>query len=192
MKKTLFTLLFSLAVLSLPAQDAPRNIYSGGMLFFQPGYTMSANPQQEIGAGSSAIGGILRLYFGRCFTAGIYGGSQKSTYASAGSENSYIHLGYGGPFIGLSARKGRFRYTLSAFAGKGTVRNLHIEEQTGEILNEAYLYKAGTWVLAPLVSVDFALTQRIMLSTQATWLRATWDGNRLDNPTFQLGILFNR
>jgi hypothetical protein len=75
----------------------------------------------------------------------------------------------------------------------GTVRNLHIENQVGESLVEAYLYKHSAFVASPIVSVDFALTSRLMLTSQVVYLIAFYNNNqKLENPTFQLGVLFSR
>jgi hypothetical protein len=102
-------------------------------------------------------------------------------------------LGYGGPFIGFCYKSGRFRYTASAFAGMGTIRNLHIENQNGNELTDAYLYKHSAFVISPIVSLDYALTQRLMLTFQSVYLVAQYDKDKiLQNPTFQVGVLFNR
>jgi len=174
-------------------QSENRGIYSGGMLLFQPGYTITSNDRQDIKASSFAIGGILRMYFGKNYTAGIYGGSQKTTYPSANSVNSYFNFGYGGPFVGLTRKSGKFRYTISAFAGMGSIRNLHIESQNGEVLNGAYLYQHSALVYSPILSLDYALTKRLSLTFQALCLTGSFDGGRrFYNPTMQFGVLFNR
>lgn len=193
MKKILLVFVLHLAIYVSFAQDERANIYSGGMLILQPGYTMASNNHQEINDLSYGLGGILRLYFFKHFTAGIYGGTQRTGYQSMNSENSNISLGYGGPFIGFSHKSGRFRYTASAFAGMGTVRNLHIENQNGNNLTDAFLYKHSALVISPILSLDFALTQRLMLTFQTVYLVARYDKDKiLQNPTFQVGILFNR
>jgi hypothetical protein len=175
------------------AQAPAKNIYSGGMLILQPGYAITTSKHQELSNLGFGIGGILRFYFLDNFTAGIFGGSQKTRYNSANSGSSYLNLGYGGPFLGLSRKFGKFRYTASVFAGKGSIKNLHIENQSGNILTEAYLYKYPVWVFSPILSMDYALTQRLMLTFQTVCLTARYDENKsFYNPTIQLGILFNR
>jgi len=192
-KKTLPVLLFLFAVTSCFSQSTEKNIYSGGMLLYQPGYAFSSNPFQEIKAASSGIGGILRFYIGEGLVCGIYGGSQKIHYSSAGSENSYLSLGYGGPFVGFSHKQDKFRFTLSAFAGGGTVRNLHIESQSGDILEEAYLYRHGAFVVSPILSLDYSMTQKISLTLQTVCLVSHFDGDwNLINPVLQFGVLFSR
>ncbi len=181
-----------LTINALPQVPA-KNIYSGGMLILQPGYTITTSQHQELSNLGFGIGGILRFYFLDNFTAGIFGGSQKTRYHSANSDNSYLNLGYGGPFLGLSRKYGKFRYTASVFAGKGSIKNLHIENQSGNILSEAYLYKYPVWVFSPILSMDYALSQRLMLTLQTVCLTARYDENKsFYNPTLQLGILFNR
>lgn len=163
------------------------------MLIFQPGYATTTSNHQDISGISFGLGGILRLYFSNSIAAGIYGGTQKTGYSSTNSENSSISLGYGGPFVGFSRKVGRYRFTTSAFAGMGTVRNLHIESQSNSKLNDAYLYKHSALVFSPILSTDIALTQRLLLTLQAVYLIAKYDGSKtLFNPTFQVGILFNR
>lgn len=174
-------------------QAEQRSIYSGGMLLFQPGYTMASNGKQDIKASSMAIGGILRTYVGKHLTAGIYGGSQKTTYPTANATSSYFNLGYGGPFLGWTHKSGKYRYTLSAFVGMGSIKNLHIESQSNETLTEAYLYTYSTLVYSPILSLDYSLTKRLSLTFQALCLMGSYDGGKkLFNPTMQVGILFNR
>lgn len=184
------SLLFSLTAFT--QGDTPKSLYSGGMLILQPGYTITGNDHQNIRDMSSSIGGILRMYFGRCFTAGIYGGSQKTHYKTTGSGNSYLNLGYGGPFVGFSQKSGNFRFTASAFAGMGAFRNLHIENQTGNYLSDANLYKASTIIYSPILSVDYAITKRIYLTAQTLCLMGEFQQKSFYNPTLQLGILFSR
>lgn len=210
MKSFLLVLLLGFSYLS-PAQNSEENalralkeeseqikaenksVYSGGMLLFQPGYTIASNDRQDIKASSFAIGGILRMYFGKNLTAGIYGGSQKTTYPSANSVNSYFNFGYGGPFVGLTRKSGKIRYTVSAFAGMGSIRNLHIENQIGETLTEAYLYQHSALVYSPILSLDYALTKRLSLTFQTICLTGSFDGGRkFYNPTMQFGVLFSR
>lgn len=189
---SVFLVFLFIAVIGF-SQNEHKSIYSGGMLIVQPGYVITGNNHQEIKSGNLGIGGILRFYFYEYFTAGIYGGTQKANYNSANSENSYINLGYGGPFLGFSRQNGRFRYTVSAFVGMGAIKNLHIESQSNNSLSEAYLYKNSTLVLSPILSLDYALSQRLSLTFQAVCLRAKVNNDKVFyNPALQVGILFNR
>ncbi|MDY0200826.1 MAG: hypothetical protein WC951_00180 [Bacteroidales bacterium] len=193
MKRILVVLvLLFIAVIGF-SQDEHKSVYSGGMLIVQPGYVITENNHQQIKSGNLGIGGILRFYFYEYFTAGIYGGTQKTNYNSANSTSSYINLGYGGPFLGFSHQNGKFRYTISAFVGMGAIKNLHIERQSNNLLSEAYLYKNSTLVLSPIVSLDYALSQRLSLTFQAVCLAAKVHNDRaFYNPALQVGILFNR
>lgn len=173
--------------------DTTSNIYSGGMLIIQPGYSLASNSYQEIQNLNFGLGGILRFYFFDIFTAGIYGGTQRTKYDTENSKSSYLSIGYGGPFVGLSKRIGNFRYTASGFVGKGTIRNLHVQNQMGNQLVEASFYKTSTIVLSPILSVDYSLTQRLQLTVQAVCIMAKQENKEyLYNPTLQIGILFNR
>ena len=193
MHRLLSFLLLYLIGFAAYSQSEKSNIYSGGMLILQPGFTMASNNHQDIRDVSLGLGGILRFYLFDYFTTGIYGGTQRTGYISTNSESSNISLGYGGPFAGYSQKIGRVRLSASAFVGMGTVRNLHIESQSGTTLSEAYLYKHSALVLSPLISVDFALTQRLLITFQSVYLVASYNrGEKLYNPTFQMGILFNR
>jgi len=192
MKKTILLLICLVFAAVSFSQEENKSLYSGGMLIVQPGLTITSNEHQDIRAASSSVGGILRMYFCKYFTAGIYGGSQKTHYKTTGSENSYINLGYGGPFLGVSHKTGKFRLTASAFAGMGSFQNLHIENQTGNLLADANLYKTPALVYSPILSVDYAITKRIYLTAQTICLMGKYDGNAYYNPTFQAGILFSR
>lgn len=173
--------------------EEKKSIYSGGMLIFQPGTTITSNDVHDINAPSFAIGGILRFYIGKQLTAGIYGGSQKTTYISANSKNSYFNLGYGGPFVGWTRKWDKTRATVSAFAGMGSISNLHIESQTGEVLTDAYLYEHSTFIYSPIISLDYALTKRLSLTFQTICLIGSFDNDkRFYNPTMQVGLLFTR
>lgn len=192
MKKIIVFLMCLLVISSATAQEETKSLYSGGMLILQPGLTIAGNDHQDIRDGSISVGGILRMYFCKYFTAGIYGGSQKTHYKTSGSENSYLNLGYGGPFVGFSHKSGKIRYTASAFAGMGSFRNLHIENQTGSFLSDANLYKASTVVCSPILSLDYAITKRIFVTVQTLCLMGKFEKKSFYNPTFQLGILFSR
>lgn len=192
MKRIILGLICLLMVTTGRAGEGVKSLYSGGMLILQPGYTITGNSHQDIRDMSSSIGGILRMYFCRYFTAGIYGGSQKTHYQTTGSDNSYLNLGYGGPFVGLSHKSGKFRYTASAFAGMGAFRNLHIDKQNGSYLSDANLYKASTIVYSPILSIDYAITKRIYITAQTLCLMGEFQNKPFYNPTFQLGILFSR
>lgn len=191
--KNYFLLLFVLLIsVSIFSQENKKNLYSGGMLFYQPGFTTSNTNYLTLKDNSNSIGGILRFYIADYLTAGIYGGSQRTKYKTTGSENSHLSLGYGGPFVGLSHKSGKFRYTLSGFAGMGSVKNLHIESQSDNILTQAFFSKSSAFVYSPILSVDYALTQKISLTIQGIYLVANYDKKKLYNPTLQFGILFNR
>lgn len=193
MKKLFLTIIFLFFIISAFSLDTNKNIYSGGMLILQPGYMITENEFQNIHNLNFGIGGILRFYFYEYFTAGIYGGSQKTKYNSSNSKNSYINLGYGGIIIGFSRKTNKLRYTVSAFIGKGTIRNLHIESQNNNMLVDAYFYKNSTIILSPVLSIDYAVSQRLLITLQTVCLTAKFDNNKsLYNPTLQLGILFNR
>ncbi|MCU0471979.1 MAG: hypothetical protein MUC93_01265 [Bacteroidales bacterium] len=192
MKRFLVLILYFFIAVSTFSQNITKNKYSGGMLVLQLGYTYTANRHQNIHDVSFGLGGILRFYFYDFLTAGIYGGTQKTKYSSTNSGSSYLNLGYGGPFIGISRKAGKLRYSISAFAGKGTIRNLHIESQNNNTLTEAYLYKNSTMVYSPIICLDYALSQVLNLTFQTTMITAKSDNNKLYNPTFQMGVLFSR
>ena len=120
------------------------------------------------------------------------GGNQRTNYPTSGSENSYLSVGYGGPFIGLSHKSGKFRYTLSGFGGMGTVKNLHIVSQSANTLTQAFFSSTSAFVYSPLISFDYALTPKISFTIQGIYLVAKYEKNTLYNPTLQFGILFNR
>lgn len=192
MKRITLGILAGLIALSVFSQKKQNALYSGGMLILQPGYTFTANEQASIHGMSKSIGGIIRLYFMHYFTAGIYGGSQTTSYLTSGSENSYINVGYGGPFIGLTLKKGKFRYTASGFVGMSKIKNLHINTQQTNLLQDAHLFVSNSILYSPILSIDYALTKRLYITSQAICLTGQFEENSFYNPTFQLGILFSR
>jgi len=189
MKKILFMLLILIAIPAF-AQTEKKSIYSGGMLILQPGYTIAKIQHKDINNLSWGVGGILRIYFHKYVTAGIYGGTQKTNYSTSNSENSYLTLGYGGGFVGLSHKTGKFRYTASGFFGGGAFKNLHIDSENNNVLTEAYLYKSSSIILSPILSVDYSLTERLQLTCQAICLFGKYNDNTFYNPVLQLGVLF--
>ncbi len=192
-KKLFLSLIFVFIAHSTYSEEPHKNIYSGGMLMLQPGFTITDNSYQKVSDMSSGLGGILRLYFSKNLTAGIYGGTINTNYKSSGSDNSYMSAGYGGPFFGYSKKSGKVRYTASAFAGMGSIKNLHIESQTSEVLNEAYLRKYPAFLVSPLLSMDYAMTSKISVTLQGVFIVGKYDSDKyLYNPMLQLGILFNR
>ena len=189
MKARIIVLYIMLLSLTAYAEEK-KSIYSGGMLIFQPGISIGSNDYQPLQNYSTAVGGILRMYFLEYGTVGLYGGHQKSQYNTSGSENSHFNLGYGGGFVGFSHQKGKFRYTASAFAGMGTMDNLHIENQVDTELDEAHLYKEAMFLYSPILSIDYALTKRIYLTLQTVCLMGKYQNQPYYNPTLQVGILF--
>jgi hypothetical protein len=171
-------------------ESASKNIYSGGMHIFQPSYVTYINPVDEINTYGSGIGGIMRFYLWSNFAAGFYGGRHTAEYNTNGSENSYISLGHGGGFVGLTHKSGKFRYSLSIGVGGGTIKNLHIIDQQGDVLANAQFYKYSTMVFLPITSVDYALTKRLFLTVQASYFMA--DNMNYRAPALQMGLLFNR
>lgn len=168
-------------------------MYSGGMLFLQPGYTIAQNPHQNIEALGFGIGGILRFYVKNHICVGIIGGNQKTGYNSTGSENSYISLGYGGPLIGYTYHKNSFRFCAAISVGMGKMKNLHIESQSGVDLSDADYYIYKTWVGYPIISADYLITEKIAITSQLICLGTSYNKNDLYFcPVFQIGILFNR
>ena len=77
-KNSVFLILFLifLSFSSLRSEEK-KSLYSGGMLIFQPGISMGTNAYQPLQNYSTAIGGILRMYF--CdFCCGRMAESSKS------------------------------------------------------------------------------------------------------------------
>lgn len=180
-------------LLTVHAVQANRPAYSGGMLIYQPGFSITSNPHQDIREFNSSIGGILRFYLGKYLTVGAYGGSQKTYYNTSGSENSFTSLGYGGPFVGLSHLTGKMRFTASAFAGQGTLKNLHIQHQNDANLVDADLYIQPVMVFSPIISIDYAITARISFTVQAVCLYAGLnDNHKYVSPALQFGFLISR
>ena len=159
----------------------------------QPGFSSASNPHQRFNSMSHGLGGVLRFYFRGNFAAGITGHSHKATYQTEGSEHSTLSLGYGGPFAGYSRSNGKYRFTLGVCGGMGTLRNLHIEKQTGNIIEEAYLYRHRAYVVSPLVSLDLHVTARLSVVIQCMIPVAFYDTGRIyTNPAAQFGVVFNR
>jgi hypothetical protein len=191
MKRLVIFLLIIFALKSQAQDD--KYLYSGGMLLFQPGFTLAKNQFQNIESLSFGIGGELRFYIKDHLTLGIIGGSQKTRYSSSGSENSYITLGYGGPFVGYMYFKNKLRFCASVSVAKGRIKNLHIQDQTGVALNDAYYYSYSAWVGYPMLSLDYMMTKKIAFTSQLIFLSAVYNENDLYFcPVFQIGVLFNR
>lgn len=192
MKKLILIFIFFFSFISVFSLDTNKNIYSGGMLILQPGYLITKNDYQSINHSNFGIGGILKFYPYKYLTIGIYGGSQKTHYPSSNSQNSYINIGYGGPFVGFSIKPNKIRYTISAFVGKTTIRNLHINSQNNVVLSDAYLYKHSSLIYTPILSIDYPISKRIVLTLQTVCLTTKIANESLYNPIMQFGILFNR
>lgn len=190
--KILITLLFCLSFHILAAQETPKSLYSGGMLIWQPGIIQAENPQQSIKSESRGIGGILRFYIKEYFTVGIWGGSVNTSYASAGSDNSLLTLGYGGGFAGLTKTFQKFRVTASFFGGYAAFENWHIEMQNGNVLTEAFLYTENGISFSPLLSIDYSLTPRILLTVQGCYLNSEFMSEGFSKTALHIGLLFNR
>ncbi|MDD3739680.1 MAG: hypothetical protein PHH30_00430 [Bacteroidales bacterium] len=192
MKKLLLLCTIIIINISCFSQEKAQ-LYSGGMLFLQPGYTIAENQYQKIERLGFGIGGILRFYIKEQFFIGIVGGSQKTKYSSIGSDNSYISLGYGGPMIGYTYHKNKLRFCAGLSLGRGKLKNLHIQTQNGVNLTNADYYSYKAWVGYPMLSLDYMMSDKIAFTSQVIFLGAHYNKNDLYFcPVFQLGILFNR
>jgi hypothetical protein len=186
----IFVFLF---VFHIAFSQSEKTIYSGGMLLFQPGITIAENPQQQIETISFGIGGILRFYAKDHLCFGLFGGNQKAKYTSSFSKNSTISLGYGGVFFGYTNKINRFRFCTSLSLNKGRIKNMHIEKQDGTQILEGDYYSHPAWVGSPILSLDYALTEKISFTSQLICLTAFYKQNDLYFcPVLQLGVLFNR
>lgn len=193
MRFLIFAVLSLIMVGALSAQTEKQNIYSGGMLILQPGYTSATNAFQKIETSSLGVGGILRFYLFNYLATGIYGGTQKSHYKTSTSSDSYINLGYGGVFLGFTHKVKKFRFVASGFVGGGSVKNLHINQQNQTHISDAQFYKKSGLVLSPILSIDYSLTQRLNLTVQTVVLYSKYDEtNYIFDPIFQVGLLFSR
>ena len=192
LKQAFFIVFFFSFMTSATAQDRENSIYSGGMLVLQPGYIIAENEYQDIHNINYGVGGILRFYFYNYFTAGVYGGTQTTNNYSPESRNSYIHIGYGGPFFGLSKKIKKWRYTVSAFIGQAAIKNLHVENQVNNRLVDAAFYNHSAIIFSPVLSIDYALSQKLVVTLQTVCLTAKYDNKQLYNPVLQFGMLFNR
>jgi hypothetical protein len=163
------------------------------MLFFQPGYAIAKNDSQNIKAFGLGIGGLMRFYLKDHLTLGIAGGSLRTTYKSVNSDNSYISLGYGGPFFGYTLSRPKFRFCVALSIGMGRIKNLHIEEQDGVVLNSASFYSYSAKLAYPIISLDYHITQKISVVFQTIFITAHYNKNDLYFcPVFQIGIAFSR
>ena len=169
-----------------------KALYTGGMLILQPGHLTGNNHLYSFEANTHGVGGIFRFYFLKYGTIGIYGGTQQGNYPTKNSSDSFLQIGYGGPFIGLSFQKNKFRYTFSSFVGKGTLKNLHIDKQTGTQLEQAHYVKQGITIFSPIASMDYALSKRLYLTLQTVYLLSYYEESKLHNPIVQIGLLFHR
>lgn len=166
--------------------------YSGGMLVLQGGLISYHNTHQQLQKFSYGFGGILRLYVHPYICVGIYGGTQKMNYSTQDAKSSYLQIGYGGPLIGMSTKKNKFRYSCLVSMGGGSIKNLHINKQSDNTLIDASLYKIPVFTLSPLLSIDYAISPKIAFTLQATCLFGfNKQQNTLYNPCLQMGILFS-
>ena len=174
-------------------EEEQKQLYSGGMLFLQPGYTITENQSQNIKSWGFGIGGFFRFYIKKHLTIGVIGGNQKTNYKSTNSENSYISLGYGGPFIGYTLAGKKIRFCGAISIGMGKIKNLHVENQDGTQLHPAYYYAYPAFVAYPIVSLDYRIMEKFSVVVQAIFLTAQYNKN--DSyfcPLFQLGVAFSR
>ena len=84
MRKCVLLFLIIMVSVAVFSQDSKKNIYSGGMLFYQPGVTISKTNYQVLKDKSNSIGGILRFYMADYLTAGIYGGQPANKLPNFG------------------------------------------------------------------------------------------------------------
>lgn len=188
--KVIFVSLLLVGTISAQEQ---KPLYTGGMLFLQPGYSIAENQYQNIESIGFGLGGFVRFYIKKHFIIGIIGGNQKTNYETTGSVNSYFSLGYGGIFFGYSQKLKRLRLSVAVSTGMGKIKNMHIEKQTGEKISSAYYYAHKTFVAYPVFSLDYSILEKLSAVAQMILLTAHYNKNDLYYcPSFQLGVAFNR
>jgi hypothetical protein len=191
--KIILILICGIFIFSRTFSQEQKPLYSGGMLFLQPGVSFADNPHQNIRSVGFGIGGLLRFYIKNNLTIGIIGGSQKTNYKSTNSTNSYTSLGYGGPFIGYTLGCEKFRFCAAISIGKGRFKNLHIENQESTILKDADYYSYPANIAYPMISFDYHMTKKISAVFQTICLMAQYNKNHLYFcPVLQIGVVFNR
>lgn len=172
------------------AQTTDKNLYSGGMLIFQPGYSKFYNEFKNIESPTFGIGGIFRFYIGDIFVIGLYGGTQKGSYSMPESEDSYFSLSYGNLLAGITRKYKKSRVTASISAGHGSIKNLHINEIVDNRIVDARFISQSALLFSPLISFDYALTNRLLFTAQVSYFVDT--KKKYQNTSLQLGLLFNR
>lgn len=192
MKKFILFISILFYITFIKAQDN-KPFYTGGMLFFQPGYAIAENSFKQIESVGYGLGGLLRFYVKNHLTLGIIGGSHKTHYETHNSKNSYISLGYGGIFFGYTYASSKFRFCTAASFGMGRIKNLHIENQNGSVLDQAYFYSYPAKVVYPMLSFDYYITKKLSFVVQTIFLTSHYNKNDLYFcPILQFGIVFNR
>lgn len=140
------------------------------------------------------IGGRLHFYIGDHLRVGAGGAAIKLTYASQVGNDSHVDIGYGGAIVEAFWTIRRVRLSVGALAGGGVVEQFHVVSEGAADTVQVVHTEDGSFVAAPMLTVEYLLTESISLMGVLDWLlgSAIGDRHQLAGPKAHLGVLFRR
>lgn len=158
-----------LALAVLPLRVQPH--FDGGMMI-HTGYLSATLPAQAYAASgmSFGIGGTMRFHVGKVVRIG--GEGFISTLNLMGN-GSYVRIGWGGVVAEARWQFGRWHPFAGATIGGGTAATLLVfdgeaEDWTAE--PNTVFHSEGFMIADPHLGLEYALTERIMLTSRLSWL----------------------
>lgn len=192
------TVLFTIVALFLTgnitisyARGQDKDISFCGGMFYRAGWCRIETPAGEISGFSPGLGGKLGFFLSPSFRLGAMGFSGSLRYdKGVHAPSSYISTGAGGLSAEFVRHMHAMRFAAGVMMGGGRLEHLHIiavNEGSNTVSYEDY----STFLIAPVLSLEYPLSEKITAALMADWLfgNAVIAGKHY-GPSLRLGILF--
>lgn len=185
----LFSLIISLSGYSQNHQE--KKLFTGGM-YPNIGYISNDQDFAHVDGITTGIGGKLAFYITNHFRFGTEGYATTYNYPD---EKGFYKLGWGGAVIEYYTEITNFGFAAGATIGAGSIKDLYLlDANTNDREPDEAIYEKQTFfVLAPNVSVEYILTEKIRFAIKTDYIIAPGRGVEMmtaKGPKLYFGILF--
>jgi hypothetical protein len=187
----LLVLIFSaLPGMAYPRQAISRPSFCGGM-FYQVGWSRIQTPAGTVSGISRGLGGKLGFYVSPSLRLGAMGFSGSLRYdKNVHSPSSHISMSAGGLNAELVRHLRSVAFSAGIMLGGGRIEHLHIMD-VGAGSNTVSYNDYSTFLIAPMLSLEYPLSEKITVTVTADWLLGTAVISGINyGPSLRLGVLF--
>ena len=177
------------ALLPLLAVAQPR--FDGGMMVHS-GYLSATLPVRSFEASGVpfGIGGTMRFHVGSHVRLGGEGFVSTLNLLENGS---YVRIGWGGAVAEIRWRLGRWHPFFGCTLGRGSATTLLMfDGATDDWASEpdVVLHSESFMLADPHIGLEYALTERILLTSRISWLAPLKNSDVPTGPRLFLGFVF--